>query len=387
MAPIMSRENRTASFFMHNRKDSKDTSDWTHISTTNAQFPNFKPIIAHDAHVKKSAESPIAFSPEKHLACDGPVNTLPMSELGFDKDLGVSPVAVSEPFKLFSDEAIEQMRAEIFQPEVMENCCVRSNIAACQIRGWAVKYGRFTYDAWTHPETLAIMSRVAGVDLVPQFDYDIAHINFSVKSDEQTAEERTQINQRKQFEADPANAGRPWEDDKPVVGWHTDSYPFVCVLMLSDCTNMVGGETALRTANGDILKVRGPQKGCAVILQGRYITHQALRALGSQERITAVTSFRPRSAMLKDDTVLTTVRPVSDLNELYFDFAEYRLRNAEERIRKAHQDMVAARLAGKKFDTLAHKKFLEETIAFMAHSNNEIVEESKVVRGHIDEKE
>jgi hypothetical protein len=31
------------------------------------------------------------------------------------------------------------------------------------------------------------------------------------------------------------------------------------VLMLSDCTNMVGGETALRTGTGDIIKVRGPQ--------------------------------------------------------------------------------------------------------------------------------
>ena len=29
--------------------------------------------------------------------------------------------------------------------------------------------------------------------------------------------------------------------------------------MLSDCTDMVGGETALRTAAGDVMKVRGPQ--------------------------------------------------------------------------------------------------------------------------------
>ena len=30
--------------------------------------------------------------------------------------------------------------------------------------------------------------------------------------------------------------------------------------MLSDCTGMVGGETALRTGDGEIVKVRGPQK-------------------------------------------------------------------------------------------------------------------------------
>jgi hypothetical protein len=52
------------------------------------------------------------------------------------------------------------------------------------------------------------------------------------------------------------------EDDTPVVGWHKDSYPFVCVLMMSDTTGMVGGETAIRTGTGEIKKVRGPTKVC-----------------------------------------------------------------------------------------------------------------------------
>lgn len=69
------------------------------------------------------------------------------------------------------------------------------------------------------------------------------------------------------------------EDDKPVVGWHNDSYPFVCVLMLSDCTDMVGGETALQTGTGEVLKVRGPTMGCAVVMQGRFIMERLLYAL------------------------------------------------------------------------------------------------------------
>lgn len=32
-----------------------------------------------------------------------------------------------------------------------------------------------------------------------------------------------------------------------VVNWHKDSYPFVCVLMLSDTTGMQGGETVLKS--------------------------------------------------------------------------------------------------------------------------------------------
>lgn len=123
------------------------------------------------------------------------------------------------------------------------------------------RYAPFAYDAWTHPETLALLSRIAGVEVVPQMNYEIGHINFSVKSDQDVQNERKEIEHQKRFFAsDEGIAGCPWEDDKPVVGWHNDSYPFVCVLMLSDCTDMVGGETALRTGNGGIMKVRGPEE-------------------------------------------------------------------------------------------------------------------------------
>lgn len=201
-----------------------------------------------------------------------------MKDIGFQEDLGVSPVAVSEPFPLFSSEAIQQMRAEFMKPEVFEDHKYSSNIAACQLRGYAPKsvfhlsmslnesnladrHAPFTYDAWNHPETLTIISKIAGVDLIPVMNFELGHINFSVKSDEETVNELDMINKQKRFYADDEGiSGCPWEDDQPVVGWHTDSYPFVCVLMMSDCTNMVGGETALRTANGEVIKVRGPQQ-------------------------------------------------------------------------------------------------------------------------------
>lgn len=101
------------------------------------------------------------------------------------------------------------------------------------------RHGKFIFEAWKHPQTLALISKIAGVDLVPVMDYEIGHINLSVPGDKK---------KRKNVE------------DDAIVGWHRDSYPFVCVLMLSDCTGMVGGETALRTGTGEIKKVRGPQK-------------------------------------------------------------------------------------------------------------------------------
>jgi len=343
----------------------------------------FKPIIEAHPTLETMKED---FDPKKHIVFTPPEQIFTMKDLGFPEDTGISPVAVSQPFQLFSKEAVQQMRAEIFHPKVMEECGFQSNIAASQMRGYAPKYAPFAYDAWTHPDTLAIISKIAGVELVPEMDYEIGHINFSVKSEKDTQKEREEIaNQKRLFEEDEGIAGCPWEDDKPVVGWHEDSYPFVCVLMLSDCSEMVGGETALMTANGDVLKVRGPQMGCAAVLQGRYITHQALRALGGRERITSVTSFRPKNPHVRDDTVLTTVRPVSDLQELYYQFGEYRLELLEERVRAKLKDMQAKRRAGKKLDSKALKAFLKEQEEFLARMNDEIVPEDQVPRGHFKE--
>ena len=120
------------------------------------------------------------------------------------------------------------------------------------------RYAPFVYDAWNNPEVLAIVSKIAGIDLVPQMDLEIAHINLSKLSDEQKKEADEALEERNHREADEGVSGCPWEDDKPIVDWHTDSYPFVCVTMLSDCTNMVGGETALLKGDGGIMKVRGP---------------------------------------------------------------------------------------------------------------------------------
>lgn len=90
---------------------------------------------------------------------------------------------------------------------------------------------------------------------------EIAHVNISVKSVQDARNELESAKADAEPSSDrPSKARRLDDNEKPVVGWHTDSYPFVCVTMLSDCTNMIGGETALRTANNEVLKVRGPDK-------------------------------------------------------------------------------------------------------------------------------
>lgn len=99
------------------------------------------------------------------------------------------------------------------------------------------------YDAWKDPKTLSIISDIAGVDLIPIIDIDIGSINISVQDQGQ----------------DKGKLENQSEDDIPITNWHHDSYPFVCVVMMSDTSKMVGGETALRSGSGEIIKVRGPE--------------------------------------------------------------------------------------------------------------------------------
>jgi len=306
------------------------------------------------------------FEPARHLAFEEPDHVHTMEDIGYSATSGVSPIAVSEPFRLFSDEAVDIMREEIFAKEVQENYSYSSDIAPVkQLRGYAPEHAKFTYEAWKHPETLALISKIAGVDLVPVMDYEIGHINMSVPG-----------------EID--SSLKVVTEKDTIVGWHRDSYPFVAVLMMSDTSEMVGGETALRTGTGEIRKVRGPSKGCAVVLQGRYIDHQAMAAFGGQERITSVTSFRPRSPHIRDDTVLNTVRPISNLSDLYGQTVEYQLENAESRLRMMLKTIRDSMKAGAT-DARSIKTFLDYEINSLSHLNNQIVEESLVQKGHLAE--
>lgn len=68
-------------------------------------------------------------------------------------------------------------------------------------------------------------------------------------------------------------------------------------------------------------------------MQGRHVSHIAIPAGNMPERITLVTSFRPRSPLLVDDSSLMNVRTKSLLPELYYQWVQYRLRLLSERFK------------------------------------------------------
>ncbi|GAP93116.1 putative 2OG-Fe oxygenase superfamily protein [Rosellinia necatrix] len=295
----------------------------------------------------------IQWNAEQHLTCKVKPNVTTMKELGLEGH-GISPVAVSDPFPMFSKEAMMQMRREIFSQPVLENCRYSSDFIANMVRGMGWERAPFTYAAWNSPEFLAKVSEVAGVELVPAYDFEVANVNISINDQEA--------------------AVVTYGDKASAVAWHYDSFPFVCVTMASDCTNMIGGETAIQLPNGDIKKVRGPDMGTAVIMQGRYCYHQALKAFGGRERIAIVTAFRPKDPLARDETILTGVRGISNLEELYPQYTFYRLENLEERFRLKIKEERRREVERRPFDIAKTRAFLLEQKEYLESMLEELIE-------------
>lgn len=221
------------------------------IATNELQAP---PAITHNASTKairSTADLPLsllkearstqsqAFNYDKHVCFQFPERIYTMEEIGFPGK-GISSTAVSAPFQLFTQDAIAQMRKEIFSQRVLDECRFSSPFVKDTVRGMMPSRAPFIYDAWKSEKVLAAISAVAGVDLIPVMDMEISAVNISVSN------------------LDGTEAEKKAASSESAFAWHYDSYPFVCVTMLSDCTDMQGGETALKTASGEIMKVRGP---------------------------------------------------------------------------------------------------------------------------------
>jgi hypothetical protein len=137
--------------------------------------------------------------------------------------------------------------------------------------------------------------------------------------------------------------------------------------MLSDPSNMVGGETGIRKGDGSIAKIRGPQVGWAVMMQGGCVEHIALKAVGTGERVTMVTSFRPRDPTLKDVSNLGNVKKSSSWDQLFKQWSVYRLGVVEKRARLLREKIEQGNLSGVEISKMM-AQWNEEQFAYMNHT-------------------
>jgi hypothetical protein len=95
--------------------------------------------------------------------------------------------------------------------------------------------------------------------------------------------------------------------------------------------------------------------------------------VGGTERITMITAFKPRDPLVMDDSVLTTIRPITDHSELYFQWTEYRIEVLQERLRIMMKMMEQQHRSGKKTDKDRIKAFLRQQEELLRITNDEIV--------------
>lgn len=92
-----------------------------------------------------------------------------------------------------------------------------------------------------------------------------------------------------------------------------------------------------------------------------------------------VTSFRPKDARVTDDSSLMTVRPVSDLDELYGQWTEYRVEVIEERCRYLVKKMRERKRVGRSFDLAGVKADIGDLVQFLEKTANEMIDASEYV--------
>jgi len=313
--------------------------------------------------------TPAQFNPSQHLCFDPPKSIVTLKELLLSDKDAISPVAITEPFPLFTLEGVKQMRADLFRKEVVEKHGNRTKPHCYKMRGYS-KDTPFVDSVWRDEEVLKACSRAAGVDLEVVFDYEIAHINVQVDA----LEDGMALGDAMPPALPPnqATTSKPSTVDQTEelasVGlWHKDSYPWVCVCMLSDPSNMVGGETGIRKGDGSIAKIRGPQVGWAVMMQGGCVEHIALKAVGTGERVTMVTSFRPRDPTLKDVSNLGNVKKSSSWDQLFKQWSVYRLGVVEKRARLLREKIEQGNLSGVEISKMM-AQWNEEQFAYMNHT-------------------
>jgi hypothetical protein len=78
------------------------------------------------------------FKPETHLSFVKPEAICTMESIGLP-DVGVSPIAISEPFPLFSQEAVDIIRSEILADEFQKKDSFTNDLAPKALRGYAAK--------------------------------------------------------------------------------------------------------------------------------------------------------------------------------------------------------------------------------------------------------
>lgn len=113
----------------------------TVIGPTNTTAQRPTKLLPQDLIDAARAVKRVEFNAKKHINFVPPERIYTMKEIDLEGE-GISPVASSEPFSLYTREAAQQVRREIFSEAVLEKSQYASSFAKNMIRGYSQEYAR-----------------------------------------------------------------------------------------------------------------------------------------------------------------------------------------------------------------------------------------------------
>ncbi|KAH7304308.1 hypothetical protein B0I35DRAFT_465295 [Stachybotrys elegans] len=306
-----------------------------------------KPVSLHG--IGDTSYIPTAFKAGKHLRYERPSSTISLSDLDLNFPHASSQTAITSPFPLLTQEGVRELRADIFRPELVGKFGSWKYPGVYRIRGYGPA-APFAYAMWRSTEMIKACSDAAGVDLDIIMDYEIGQLNVQLPKgtnlDDPITENLPPPVPPSAEDEDTVEQEKGADLKDLVSAWHHDSYPW-------------------------------PGMGYAVMMQGSLVSHAALRTLGSGERVTFVVSMRPRDPTAYDNSSLRTVKPISNNDELFRQWTEYRLDVLAKRASAARKELQVEGRSAKEIHRLT-KEWVDEQIQYLQTTVDEMDLESYI---------
>ena len=248
----------------------------------------------------KELDDGISYDPSRHLDLQHPDQVWSLADFGYSESeisMAASPVAVTSPFRLLSEEGVRALHQVSSQLKAVSTS-IEGDRTPLHLAG-GVYRSRFLRDLCSCPEILGHMSSISGIELVPHsMPSQQVYINYA-----------------------------PDDVSKAVDAWHYDGIGFDYVIMVSDPKKLMGGNFEYFQGTRDevaemynlrvhevrygvkdnfpqdrVFKVEFPDAGYAVFQQGNLVVHRAAKLLEAGERITVVPGLVSRNHRVPDPT-------------------------------------------------------------------------------------
>jgi hypothetical protein len=243
----------------------------------------------------------------RYLQLEPPAGVHTFAEFGqADEDVLLSPVAVTEPFRILSDEGVAVALKIARELEKLAVGDARSK----RMRGCTYR-SRFFDGMYCDPDLLSFLATLAQADLR---EHPVGH-------------HRVQLN------------FAPEELSRDVDIWHHDVVAYDFVMLLTDPAGMKGGNTEFFRgtlkegmailAEQDAIPperigaVGYPAAGWAFLQQGHQVLHRAARLEESYPRVSLVASYYCADPRFREPTILPPLRKADGQDVALVEWAHY----------------------------------------------------------------